>query len=465
MFVVLSSDCIHAQRPRFNQQPTLPDGVPVLTAQAQHPSGYGGTTIQPLPNQPYVGQPFAGQPVVLPSPQTQFYPGTQLPMAPTQDPPLIYAGPPGSGVIPGGVYPGGVVQGGIPGTMGQPPPIFVNPNQPLYNTNPYIPITPQGSTFDPYMQGNQWYGNPWVPPGTYFPGVYGYQQPTSGPWPNANEQWPSQVWARLRDTGITRLFERPRFRHTYIARGNQFTDMGINDAELATTIAIPNFLWTNQPLRMSPGFIFHFWDGPAFPGPFFHMPSKAYSTYLSFDYSTSWEQQVGGEINFTVGLYSDFREINSDSVRYTGVGLGWIRVTPNATLKVGVEYLDRLDVKLLPAGGLFIQPSPDVKLNLYFPRPKIAFRLPNANNFEVWGYAGAEYGGGSWTMRRHPGIKDQVDINDIRVFLGLEWLGPRGVTGFFEGGYVFERELVFKVFPNFDLDLSDSYMLRAGIAF
>lgn len=164
--------------------------------------------------------------------------------------------------------------------------------------------------------------------------------------------------------------------------------------------------------------------------------------------------------------------MDSDAIRLTGVGLGWLRLTPTATLKFGIEYLDRVDIKLFPAGGLFIQPTPDLKMNLYFPRPKVAWRFPNLNNYEVWGYAGAEYGGGSWSLERDRGaafgtVDNRVDINDIRTFIGLEWLGPRGITGFFEGGYVFERELVIdlQVLPNERVPLSDSFMLRSGIAF
>jgi hypothetical protein len=57
---------------------------------------------------------------------------------------------------------------------------------------------------------------------------------------------------------------------------------------------------------------------------------------------------------------------------------------------------------------------------------------------------GAEYGGGSWVMDRRDGSSDQADINDVRSFLGFEWMGPRRVTGFFEVGYVFQREIVYR---------------------
>ena len=143
---------------------------------------------------------------------------------------------------------------------------------------------------------------------------------------------------------------------------------------------------------------------------------------------------MGAELNLTVGLYTDFNEVTSNSVRWTGLGLAWFRMNNTTTFKLGVEYLDRVKVKMLPAFGFFIYPSPDMKLDLYFPRPKLARRLPNLGNYEVWGYIGGEYGGGSWTIKRIGGMGDQVDVNDIRAFVGLEWVGPPKSNRLFRSG-------------------------------
>jgi len=44
-------------------------------------------------------------------------------------------------------------------------------------------------------------------------------------------------------------------------------------------------------------------------------------------------------------------------------------------------------------------------------------------------------------------------------------MGPRRVTGFFDVGYVFERELVYRSAPLIDVPIEDSFMIRSGIAF
>jgi hypothetical protein len=114
---------------------------------------------------------------------------------------------------------------------------------------------------------------------------------------------------------------------------------------------------------------------------------------------------------------------------------------------------------------LFIRPSDDLQIDLYFPRPRIAQRLPNFRALESWLYIAGEYGGGNWTVERDFG-DDRIAINDVRAIIGVEWYGQRGVTGFVETGYVFDRELVSQAaIPTRTLDLQDTIMLRLGLEF
>ena len=249
-------------------------------------------------------------------------------------------------------------------------------------------------------------------------------------------------------------------------QGNNGNELNINDIEVATTATLPNFLRGSQPLRISPGFIFHYWDGPdsdVFPN--FDLPARAYSAYLAFDHITDLAQDNGIETNFTVGYYSDFNNTSSDAIRLTSKLLGWRRINPYTVAKLGIEYFDRVDVKLLPAGGFYLTPNSDMKFDLYFPKSKLAHRIPNIGDLEAWAYIGAEYGGGSWAIERRNGDRDQADINDVRAYLGLEWIGPRRVTGFFEFGYAFDREIVYRSNALDKLDLQDTLMVRSGLAF
>jgi hypothetical protein len=254
-----------------------------------------------------------------------------------------------------------------------------------------------------------------------------------------------------------------RLRHSWVYGGDKPFDLQIHDTELAVTFALPNLLGTGQPLYVTPAFALHLWDGPNnIPA---DLPSNAYSAFLDFQWQSNPQYQVGVELGVRVGAYTDFNTLTDDSFRIQGLGLGVARLTPTVTFKAGVIYLDRNDIKLLPAGGILWQPNPQVRFDIFFPQPKLSAYLTNLGSHEVWWYIAGEYGGGAWTIQRAAGGVDRVDINDIRVSAGLEGFGPRGLNWFFEVGYVFERKLFYVVNPADSTDLNDSFMLRAGLAY
>jgi len=327
------------------------------------------------------------------------------------------------------------VQQSVPQTA--PPMVNAPPADPNLNLN--FPTFNQGLSQPMLGQTNQ------MAPGGYPP-----QQP-----------WQQDPWTSFTDEFLPKVLENPRVWTVYIPGGSG-NELNINDIGLATTINIPKFLNGPSPLKISPGYIFNFWNGPT--GPVYDLPAQVYSSYLAFDHITDPSKRSGLESNFTVGFYSDYKNTSSNGLRLTGKLLGWSRLNEYTVAKFGVEYFDRLDIKLLPAFGLYMNPNPDMKLDLYFPKTKLAHRLPRINNYDAWGYIGAELGGGSWAIDRANGLKDQADVNDVRAFLGIEWMGNAQVTGFLDLGYVFNRKIVYRsATPN--LDLSDALMLRFGFAF
>ncbi|MDA7903784.1 hypothetical protein N9B31_09000 [Mariniblastus sp.] len=354
----------------------------------------------------------------------------------------------------------------IPSNFGQPSAFPIQqtppPTSPPF-VNPQTTSPPPNLTFPTFdqsggqnLQGQPQLGQPQLgqpmfgQPNQMAPGGYQPQQ-----------SWQQDPWTSFTDEFLPKVFEHPRAWTVYIPGGSG-NELNINDIGLATTINIPKFLNGPSPLKISPGFIFNFWNGPSTPT--FDLPAQAYSSYLAFDHITDPSKRSGLETNFTVGFYSDYKNTSSDGLRFTGKLLGWSRLNEYTVAKFGVEYLDRLDIKLLPAFGLYMNPNPDMKLDLYFPKTKLAHRLPRINNYDAWGYIGAELGGGSWAIDRANGMKDQADVNDVRAFIGIEWMGNAQVTGFLDLGYVFNREIVYRSStPN--LDLSDAMMLRFGFAF
>jgi hypothetical protein len=217
---------------------------------------------------------------------------------------------------------------------------------------------------------------------------------------------------------------------------------------------------------IAPGFATHFWSGPQFPltpG----LPARAYDAYLNVAWNPQFSRTVEGELAFRVGVYSDFSQIINESIRYQGAGYALIALSPSFQLKAGVVYLDRNRIKILPAGGVIWTPNDDVRLEILFPNPKLAMRLPGYSTTEWWAYVRGEYGGGAWTVEPFPGFVGdpmEIDYNDIRVGLGLDFETVRGLNGLVEVGVTFEREIYYP-FYGFTFHPDPTIYLRGGLAY
>ncbi len=236
---------------------------------------------------------------------------------------------------------------------------------------------------------------------------------------------------------MTKALQEIRLDYHWFA-GHGVQELGINDIELNAKFAIPFLRNAETPLLITPGFAVHYWEGPVSVGPDpAELPPRTYDAYLD----TAWNPQLftwlGGELSFRIGLYDDFvRKITTDSLRFTGAGLGVVSLSPNLKVKAGVMYLDRNRIKLLPSGGVVWTPNPDWYFNILFPNPKIGRRLINYGTAEWWLYFTGDYGGGAWHITRRDPVThyDDFDYNDIRIAVGLEFKTYRNFTGLFEVG-------------------------------
>lgn len=336
---------------------------------------------------------------------------------------------------------------------------------------------PGTTTTSPYASqpAQPYYGQPGAYPQTA-PG-FGSQSPPvlypNGLYGTAPAAAPAAFGSPLK------LFQNLQFRDTWVY-GKDNDDLQIHDLFLSTTMAFPNFFWSGQPWYVSPGFGLHLWSDPFDPvNPRAALPSKAYSAFLDLGWESDPNNAFGIELAARLGIFSDFETVESDSFRPMGVALLRYNLTPTLALKGGIEYLNRSDIQLLPAGGLEWTPNPKTRWDIYFPQPKLSTYVTTLGTREMWWYVAAEYGGGVWTVTlddsdsfapgKQPG-RTLMDINDYRVMLGVELnqpggsgIGRRGV--FVEVGYVFEREVLFEEFPLENYTVGETFMLRGGVSF
>ena len=368
------------------------------------------------------------------------------------------------------------------GTSGVPYPTTVGPSttfgttgQPAPTFSPGPSIQPPPS-FDPYGGApvGPGTGYPYYPPPTSSP-PYGQQPgalfPEGVPWqsPGGYEWADGSTIGRMR-----RFLQEVRFEYTWVAGDHGPRDFDVNTLDLSATFAVPVFYDRESPFLITPGFAVHYFEegspfvgapaGLTSPG----LPPRVYDAYLDVAWKPQLTPWFGGDLGVRTGVFSDFQQFNRDTLRLMGRGLGVITMTPNLQIALGIVYLDRNDIKLLPAGGLIWTPNEDMRYEIVFPNPKLAQRFTSIGTTEWWWYVAGEYGGGSWTIENVPPVPgtDSVDYNDIRVILGLEWTTLSGLRGLFEVGYVFDREILYAARPPArSFKPEDTVMLRGGIVY
>jgi hypothetical protein len=416
-----------------------------------------GTT--PPATSPYTGTPYTGAPATTTAPPPTYAPPTANPYSPS--PPLggSYTG----STYTGSTYTGGVTGAPIAGSYGATAPSTTtapwDPYAPKATTTilPAPPVLPYSTTPAPSAIG--------APPPAIFTPNPGYLSNTPPPQQGA---YGGYIQPDGRITQPQRLRQRILFEGTWLA-GSGGSELGVTDLELNATFFFPLF-GGRMPLFITPGFAVHYWNGPdsdsftSVPPP--ELPPRTYDAYLDAAIKPVINNWLSADLGARVGLYTDFESVESDAIRVIARGIGIISISPTTQIVLGVVYLDRLTIKLLPAFGLIWMPNPDARFDIVFPQPKLAYRMTTVGMTEWWWYVAGELGGGTWHFQRADGQADAFEYNDIRAILGLEWKNQAmpGVTGYFEVGYAFNREVEYiGVNPGFDPD--DTVMLRAGVTF
>lgn len=347
--------------------------------------------------------------------------------------------------------------------------------------DPYA-TTPQYGNFSAPSYSGQAYASPpptssYAPPASYPPAPS--TPPSSfatGPnsfYPQQPQPLyqPAQPFAQPQPSyqiPYERFMENLSFQYTFLPRlSDQADTLGIQDFETSVTALFPNFLFSEHPLLVTPAFVLHLWDGPSTMVQ--DLPGNAYSAYLDFAWNPELTPRLYAELGFRAGIYTDFETMNTDSLRLQGLGVGNVRLTPTMTLKAGAVYIDRLDVKILPVVGILWEPDSLTRFDITFPYPRLSKYWTTFGDRKIWWYVGGEYGGGSWTIQRYDfntnqDVSDQIDINDYRVFIGLEATHPNRLRAYAEIGYVWDRNILYRS-PTPNLKVDDTLMLRCGFNF
>ncbi len=277
------------------------------------------------------------------------------------------------------------------------------------------------------------------------------------------EQTVSQAAAQVPTGFRTGVFQKIFFNGVWLPQLDD-DSLGFSELETGIVFALP-FLKVTTPLLITPRFAVYYLDGPTTPD----LPARVYDAEVSFRHlrkfgNGPWAMNAA----VTLGQYSDFESSDADAFRVTGQAMAIYESSPTMQWVLGVAYLNREDLSVLPVGGVIYQPTPDMRYEAILPRPRVAWRLSGSspgNNQERWAYVAGEFGGGIWSIERPTTLtQDLLTYSDFRVLVGLEHKVTGGLSRRVEVGYVFGRELEFaSATPNVRLD--DSLFVRGGLTY
>jgi hypothetical protein len=353
-----------------------------------------------------------------------------------------------------------------------------------------VPVSAPPPTWDAYApQAAQVFPQPGPTTSTWAPSAIGGQPGYPGYSPAAPSLVPPQPAgqpASLFPTGYPaqsatlqqtmHVFQGARGSWAYLLGDGDNVNVGVNELDTTATFALPFFHnspanLNHAPLLITPGFGLQLWDGPeTTQSQWADLPPSTYDVFLDAAWNPRFSPLWGAELGIRVGIYTNWDVLVWQSWRIMGRAIGTLQLTPTVQGKAGIIYLDRNQVKLLPAIGFTWTPNATSRYDIFFPAPKAAWQFTRTGRHAWWGYLSGEYGGGAWTFRRSTSRYNMItpfDYNDIRICLGTEFvpLTPTGLAGNFEVGYVFYRQLFYVDGPPQIVDLSDTIMFRLGLAY
>ncbi len=235
--------------------------------------------------------------------------------------------------------------------------------------------------------------------------------------------------------------------------GNVFSGAGIAMAVPLGTI--------NNVIVVAPRFQVDWLDGPRVVD----VPAQLYSTQIDIGWRLKFNQQLSTIVGARPGWFHDGKS-PVDGFRLSGLAVvSYEQIPDKLTWMAGVVYLDRNDFNWLPAVGMNWYPSPDLRIDLVFPKPKIARRVGHIPYLsEDWVYVAGSIGGNTWSVLRQTGVPDELTLRDYQMVAGLERV-ITGARGFYvEAGVVFGRRLEYES-SGTPLRFGTTGILQAGVNF
>ncbi len=243
----------------------------------------------------------------------------------------------------------------------------------------------------------------------------------------------------------------------YLGNDGDPADLGITEVQTFVQVGLPAPI-KEWPMLITTGFDLTNIQGPTVTD----LPPRLYLAYVDLMWLPQIVKGYTALISVVPSVFGDFE---AHQFRLTGKALLIVDCVPDKLQFVGgVLYLNRQNIRLLPAGGFIWTPTDWSRLELIFPKPKLGQRVNVGPGFEDWIYTTAEFGGNTWPIVRASGAHDLVTYIDYRILIGCERKLDGGAGYRLEAGYVFGRNISFSSGQG-GFSPQDTFMIRGGIAF
>lgn len=175
------------------------------------------------------------------------------------------------------------------------------------------------------------------------------------------------------------------------------------------------------------------------------MPPQLFDVLINLGTTHRLSSRTMIDAMISPGWYTDFSNKGIEAFRLPWQIVSYSQTFGFCQTVLGVTDLARDDIHLLPVAGLiFAAPDSQLRLDLVFPKPRVAWRCYRGGNDEGWLYMGGELGGGSWAISRADRAYDVVTYRDYRLTTGFEARSSKGHATRVEAGWIFNRSVSYR---------------------
>ncbi len=208
-------------------------------------------------------------------------------------------------------------------------------------------------------------------------------------------------------------------------------------------------------------------EGPSSPPgiPPTNLPGALDRIGWDFELKTNLPTQWNAVIGFNPSIDSDFQKsLSKEAYNWDARAAFLYSPQPDLTFVLGVFEWDRINVQVLPWVGAIYRPNPYWQFDLVFPQFRVATFLWDEWGFKTMLYGRVEYHSEAYQIY-NPVLaqRDQVQFTDWRALLGIN--KDRGEFDyFFEGGWIFHRDVDFKNSPQ-GFEVTSGVIVQGGVRF